>query len=156
MADVDIELTLQGGEIQDNGRRCDPGSTLQGWARLTPEGTANCRRVVARLEWHTEGTGDRDDGCIGEVELATGPLAGPLIQSFTLTVPQQPWSYTGHYINIIWQVSVVVDIPLGLDITAEERIVVAPAVWPRLTPQQLGERTGQGQDRMDQSGRDLA
>jgi len=50
----------------------------------------------------------------------------------------------------------VVDIPLGLDITAEERIVVAPAVWPRLTPQQLGERTGQGQDRMDQSGRDLA
>ena len=34
--------------------------------------------------------------------------------------------------------------------------VVAPAVWPRLTPQQLGERTGQGQDRMDQSGRDLA
>ena len=86
----------------------------------------NCRRVVARLEWHTEGSGDRDDGCVGEVEVATGPLAGPLVQSFTLTVPQQPWSYTGHYIDIIWQVSVVVDIRVGLDITVEEPIVVAP------------------------------
>jgi hypothetical protein len=126
MATVDIELTLHGGEVHEGGRRYDPGSTVQGWARLTPEGTVNCRRVSARLEWHTEGTGDRDQGCASESEILNGPLAGPLVQSFTLTAPQQPWSYTGRYIHIIWRVVVAVDIQFAADITADEQIVVAP------------------------------
>ncbi len=134
MADVDIELTLQGGEVGDGGRRYEPGSTVQGWARLTPVGTVDCRRVVVRLEWHTEGRGDRDQGCADEVELASGPLSGPLVQSFTLTVPQMPWTYAGDYINIIWRVLVVVDIRLAFDIRAEAPIVAAPRRAGRLPP----------------------
>jgi hypothetical protein len=132
MADVDIELTLQGGEVGDGGRRYEPGSTVQGWARLTPEGTVDCRRVVVRLEWHTEGRGDSDKKCADEVELASGPLSGPLVQSFTLPVPQQPWSYAGHYIHIIWRVLVVVDIPFSRDIRTEAPIAVAPRRTGRL------------------------
>src|SRR6266581_389261 len=116
MAHVDIELTLQPGEDQADPRRYEPGSTIRGWARLTPDGTVHCRRVVARLEWHTEGRGDRDQECADEVELASGSLVGPLAQGFTLALPQQPWSYTGYFINIFWQVTAVVDIPLGHDI----------------------------------------
>jgi hypothetical protein len=139
MADIDIELTLQGGEVGDNRRRYAPGSTIQGRARLTPDGTVDCRRAVVRLEWHTEGRGDRDQGCADEVELASGILPERLDQSFTLTVPQMPWSYDGKYIDIIWQVRVVVDIPHGFDSRAEAPIVVAPrragtlpAVPPRI------------------------
>jgi hypothetical protein len=134
MADVDIELTLQGGEVGDGGRRYEPGSTVQGWARLTPEGTVDCRRVVVRLEWHTEGRGDRDQDCADEVELVSGPLSAPLDQSFTLTVPQMPWTYAGNYIDIIWRVLVVVDIPLAFDIKAEAPIVAAPRRAGRLPP----------------------
>ena len=54
------------------------------------------------------------------------------VQSFTLTVPQMPWSYAGYYIHIIWQVRVVVDIPLTIDIGAEAPIVVAPRRADRL------------------------
>jgi hypothetical protein len=131
MANVDIELTLQGGAVEGDGRRYDPASTVQGWARLTPDGTVNCRRVLARLEWHTEGRGDRDVECVDEVELASGSLVGTLVQGFTLAVPQQPWSYAGDLIKICWRVIVVVDVPFGHDITAEEPIVVA---WWRALP----------------------
>src|SRR6266498_2764623 len=126
MADIDIELTLQGGEVDDGERRYAPGSTIQGRARLTSDGTVECRRVMVRLEWHTEGRGDRDQRCADEVELASGILPERLDQSFTLTVPQLPWSYDGNYIDIIWQVRVVVDIPLWIDSRAEAPIIVAP------------------------------
>jgi hypothetical protein len=126
MANVNIEITLQDGEVGDRPRRYEPGSTLRGWVRLTPEDIVNANRVVVRLEWHTEGRGDRNHGSAGEVQLATGPLSGPLVQPFTLTVPHDPWSYTGHYITIIWAVVVVVDVRHARDIRHEEPIVVAP------------------------------
>ena len=126
MANVNIELTLHGGEVEGAQRRYDPGSTVQGWVRLTPNGDVDSDRAVVRLEWHTEGRGDRDQGRADEVELARGPLSGPLVQSFTLTLPHLPWSYAGHYINIIWRVLVVVDIRFARDIRLEQPIAVAP------------------------------
>jgi hypothetical protein len=126
MSNVKIELTLQGGEVEGRRRRYDPGSTVQGWVRLTPDGSVNSDRVMAWLEWHTEGRGDRDQGRADEVEVLKGPLSGSLVQSFTLTLPALPWSYAGHYINIIWQVLVVVDIRFARDIRLEEPIAVAP------------------------------
>jgi hypothetical protein len=133
MDDVDIELALQGGEVE-NGRRCyEPGSTVQGWTQLRPHGPVDCHRVVARLEWHTEGHGVTDQECVDEIELVSGRLSGPLVRNFTLTVPQQPWSYTGRYINIRWRVLVVVvakplDVSemFNVDPSAEAPIVVAP------------------------------
>jgi hypothetical protein len=49
-----------------------------------------------------------------------------LVQSFALTVPDAPWSYAGHYVNIVWRVLIVVDIRFGRDIRHDEPIVVAP------------------------------
>jgi hypothetical protein len=133
MADVDIELALQGGEVEGGRRHYEPSSPVRGSVRLTPHDTVDCRRVVTRLEWHTEGTGDRDRECVDETELVTGPLSEPVDRRFTLTVPRQPWSYSGRYLNIIWHVGVMVDIPLAKNISAEEQIIVAPrrATTPR-------------------------
>jgi len=124
--DVDLELTLQGGEVEEGGRRYEPGSSIQGWARLTPNGPVECRRVTAHLEWHTESQGHPERDRADEVELLRGPLSGSLLQRFTLTVPWQPWSYHGYYINIVWQVGVVADIPHWGDIGIEEIILIAP------------------------------
>jgi hypothetical protein len=129
MADVDIELTLQGGEVSGGRRRYEPGSAVHGWLRLTPREDVNCRRLLARAEWHTEGRGDRDGDCVAEVELAEGDLSAgtPVIQEFSLTLPSEPWSYAGHYINVIWEVIVVVDTPFARDVIRKRPIVVAPA-----------------------------
>jgi hypothetical protein len=131
--DIDVELTLQGGEIEEGGRRYEPGSSIQGWARLTPNGTVECRRVTAHLEWHTESQGNLERDRADEVELLRGPLSGSVTQRFTLTSPWQPWSYTGYSINIVWQVGVVADIPHGGDIGVEEMILIAPRRAGRLT-----------------------
>jgi hypothetical protein len=131
--DVDVELTLQGGEVEEGGRRYEPGSSIQGWARLTPNGTIACRRVTAHLEWHTESQGRPERDRADEVELLRGPLSGSVTQRFTLTAPWQPWSYTGYYINIVWQVGVVADIPHWGDIGVEEIILIAPRRAGRLT-----------------------
>jgi hypothetical protein len=130
MADVNIEITLHGGEVEGPPHAYAPGSTVRGWVRLTPDGTIDTNRVVVRLQWHTEGRGDRNVGRAGEVEVATGPVSMELVQPFTLTVPHEPWSYAGHFINIIWAVLVVADVRHGRDIRHEERIVVAPRGQP--------------------------
>lgn len=136
MPDLDVEIKLQGGAIEHGTRHYEPETEIEGCARLTPERSVDARRVVARLQWHTEGRGDRDKARPDEVELASGPLTEPLVRNFTLSVPQQPWSYTGELINIIWQVVVVVDIPHAFDIHAEETIVVAPRRLARPTTTQ--------------------
>jgi hypothetical protein len=162
VAEIGIDLALQGGEVE-NGRRCyEPGSTVQGWTRLTPHAPVDCHKVAARLEWHTAGRGEPDQECADEVNLWSGRLSGPLVRDFTLTVPQQPWSYAGHYINIMWMVRVVV-VAIPLDVsdfltvepTRDEPIVVAPrrattlsmpppsvSVPPDVTPTRRAKKRG--------------
>ena len=71
-----------------------------------------------------------EDGCLlpRQVEIAQGNLVAntPIVQSFAFNLPAEPWSFAGHYINIIWQVEVIVDIPLGVDLHAEQPFVMAP------------------------------
>lgn len=128
MADIDFELTLRDGEVSGGRRHYLPGSAVHGWVRLTPHEDVNCNRVLARLEWHTEGRGDRDQDCVAEVVLAEGDLSAntSVIQEFNLTLPSEPWSYAGHYINVIWEVIVVVDLPFARDVIRKEAVVVAP------------------------------
>jgi hypothetical protein len=66
------------------------------------------------------------------------------VRNFSFTVPQQPWSYAGHYLNMMWRVAVVVEaIPFGLsdmltdNPSRDEPIVVAPrraATLPTVPP----------------------
>lgn len=128
MADIDIELTLQGGEVSGRWRRFEPGSAVRGWIRLTSRDDVSCDRVLARLEWHTEGRGDRDRDRVAEIGLAGAKLTAnsTVIRDFTLSVPNDPWSYAGHYVNIIWEIIVVADIPFARDVIRKEPIVVAP------------------------------
>ena len=65
---------------------------------------------------------------MGELQISQGNLTAgtPLAQAFALDLPREPWSFAGHYVSIVWDVRVIVDIPLGTDLEAIQPIIVAP------------------------------
>ena len=128
MAKVDFELRLEGGETEGAFRRYTPGSTISGAVHIFPGQKINARRILARLQWHTEGRGDRNSGVAREEVLAEGLLTPAIPQSFdfSFTTPREPWSYAGHYINIIWELQIVIDIPWASDEVFSSRFILAP------------------------------
>jgi hypothetical protein len=129
MASADIRITLSGGEPVGGALRFDPGGTMQVAVQIVPQDTINAKQAKAVVEWHTEGRGDQDSGIALEVPLAQGSLAAgmPIQQTFNVVLPKEPWSYAGHYINIIWLLKVTIDIPFSPDINAAQPFVLAPA-----------------------------
>ncbi len=131
MANATIQITLNGGEmLPGNILRFDPGGLMSGSVQIVPQDNINAKSVYVRLEWHTEGRGDRDHGQVMEAHIGGGNLSAnqPLVQSFNFRLPQEPWSFSGHYINIIWMIKVVIDIPFSPDINAAQVFVLAPKV----------------------------
>lgn len=129
MASADIRFTLSGGEAVGGLMRFEPGGVLQGNVQVIPQEDIKCNSVRIRLQWHTEGRGDRDEGLAAEIPMAqqgTLQANAPLSQQFNIILPKAPWSYAGHYINIIWELKVTIDIPLAPDINAAQPFVLAP------------------------------
>ena len=128
MAKAAIQVSLRGGEDLSGMMRFDPGGRLEGVVQVLPDSNIRAKKVMVQLTWHTEGRGTRAEGTAGQVEIAQGNLVAntPIVQSFAFNLPAEPWSFAGHYINIIWQVEVIVDIPLGVDLHAEQPFVMAP------------------------------
>jgi hypothetical protein len=129
MSRADFEITLQGGEADGSYLRYKPGETMQGSVQVTPQRDMNCRHLFVRLVWQTEGRGDRDRGVGGEIDLFQGQLrAGtPRYHSFHFSLPDEPWSYAGHYINIVWQVEVSIDLAMTVDPRAAKPFILVPA-----------------------------
>lgn len=118
LGDDQISITLTGWGAQTAGIAAfRPGDFVQGAVQITPEKDLRCRHFWVRLRWHTEGRGDRDEGLGAEQDLYQGHLkAGvPVTYSFHLRAPDEPWSYAGHYIQIVWEIAASVDVPLGVD-----------------------------------------
>jgi hypothetical protein len=127
MSAASFEIELRGGETGGALMRFRPGETLQGSVRITPLSDLQARHVYVRLLWHTEGRGDRDQAIITEQDMFQGQLkAGvPVYYSFHFALPQQPWSYAGHYVNIVWEVETTVDLSLARDPRAQQPFVLA-------------------------------
>jgi hypothetical protein len=125
---VDFQWNVLGGESADGGTRFDPGSTLEGTVILTPQTDLNCSGVKIRLEWHTEGRGDRDRKTAGEIVAFRGVLPGGqlVVLPFRFTLPSQPWSYSGFYINILWELVADVDLPLAINPKSRYPILLRP------------------------------
>jgi hypothetical protein len=106
-----------------------PGESISGSIQITPQESLKCRHLYARLRWFTEGRGDTDKKVIAEQDLHQGELrAGvPFYSRFQFRLPSEPWSYTGHYINIIWEVEVVIDMALARDPRQGLRFILAPS-----------------------------
>jgi len=128
MANAEFQITLREGEPAGALMRYAPNGVVRGEVRLTAHEPVNCRGAYLRLMWHTEGRGDRDEAKLDEIVLATGAMpAGAHIQrAFEFRLPQMPWSFAGEYVNIIWEIVGVVDLPLAVDIVAREPFILAP------------------------------
>lgn len=128
MADAVVQFTLEGGTHEGGLMRFEPRSRLNGTVTVTPGKDIRAKRVYAQLQWHTEGRGDRDEGVAAAVAFNDAQLRAnmPMVGRFTFDLPEAPWSFAGHYINIVWEILLVVDIPLATDIRASQPFIMAP------------------------------
>src|SRR3712207_5153293 len=121
MSNAFIEITLHGGETVeedvDDLQRYVPGGTVRGSIRVTADADVSCKHLWARLQWHTEGRGDRDEGGVAEQDLFQGKLPArvPTSYDFAFTLPHEPWSYAGHLVSVVWEIAVSLDVPWGVD-----------------------------------------
>jgi hypothetical protein len=128
MSSASFEIEIRGGEVDGELVLFRPGETLQGSVRITPDEDLKARHVYVRLQWHTQGRGDRDESIIKEQDLFQGMLrAGtPVYYSFHFRLPEHPWSYAGHYVNIVWEIETSIDLALARDPVANRFFIIAP------------------------------
>ena len=128
MAEVEFVLSFSPSDSTGQIPVFHPGASIGGTIQVTPQENLNCRHLFARLRWYTEGRGDMDMQVLAEQDLHQGELrAGvPFYSRFQFRLPMQPWSYTGHYVNIIWEVEAVIDLALARDPRAGLRFILAP------------------------------
>jgi len=96
-----------------------PGDPVSGkilWALDRPPG-----KIFLSLGWWTEGRGSKDAKVEAELEWETSAVAGE--EAFTFTLPDTPYSFSGHLVSLKW----------GLELTAAkgadkqvQEIVVSP------------------------------
>jgi hypothetical protein len=125
--DIDCHFELKGGDRRGPVTIYAPGDRVSGSVRLAPQADIPCRSVTLQLEWHTEGKGDRDQQIIHEKTLHQGNLRmGSLVgDNFVFQLPEGPVSYAGQLINIIWTITIKVDVPRAKDATFQEPFIVA-------------------------------
>lgn len=128
MADANIQITLLNADMLGGMPNYEPGSMVQGTVYMTPQEDIKCNHLWVRLWWHTEGRGTRAEKVIEQIDIAQGVLSAqtPISRSFSFNTPREPWSYAGHYISIVWEVKVTIDIPLATDVNQSLPFVLAP------------------------------
>ncbi len=128
MAKADFLITLHGGDLDGEWPHFAPGSTLAGSVQIVTDSDVRANHVWVRLQWHTEGRGDTDQGRAAELDVFQGVLTArtPYTYGFNFALPREPWSYAGHYINIIWEVVAEIDVPMAPDLRHRQVFILAP------------------------------
>jgi hypothetical protein len=123
----DLRVELHGGEGAGHRMRFDPGSTLSGRVRFTPDRDLRCI-ILVRLRWYTQGRGDPDGEEIAEMNVFQGTLQRgiPTAHDFEFALPREPWSFTGHLIRIIWEFEAEVEVAFAFNPKVQHVIVLAP------------------------------
>jgi hypothetical protein len=125
---VAFEVRLSGGQPEGDLLRYDPGEEIAGTATIVTDSDLRCNHLYVRLQWHTEGRGDRDEGIIAQDDIFQGMLTSgaPVTHEFRFTLPRSPWSFAGHYVSIVWAIQVSIDVPLARDPVYSHPFVLAP------------------------------
>lgn len=127
--DSPIRIRLKG---EDGTMRFPPGEQIAGLVEIFPESTIRCQGVEIRVLWYTEGKGRRNEGVVETWRFDINQITPEqgFSEGFTVSLPSAPWSYAGHFINIVWAVHVKIDIALSPDINREARFLLLPADLP--------------------------
>lgn len=128
MSKVDIDIQMSGGESTYAAPLFRPGDTLKGTVTIYPNENVSCRSIEIHLKWQTEGRGTRYEEVIEEVKVFEGELqqSMPASYDFRFVLPNEPWSYEGHYVSVVWGVFVKIDVPRAKDIHQTANFVLQP------------------------------
>lgn len=128
MAKADIQIGFRNAAQAHGVWRFHPMEFVQGTVTVIPDSDVNCKHLYVRLEWHTEGRGTQFRQKIQEMDVFQGSLQANMPRSFEFDfqLPEEPWSYEGHYISIIWAIAVQLDVPWGRDVKSEEPFLLLP------------------------------
>ncbi len=123
-----VEIVFQNGENLDGFYRFRPRETVKGTVTIRPDRNINCNHLYIRLEWHTEGRGTRFSQKVAEMDVFQGTLAQGIARTFDFefTIPKKPWSFEGHYVSVVWNVQVQIDIPMARDVNESAVFLVEP------------------------------
>lgn len=123
-----FRVQIDGGEVVDGLPFFEPLQEVRGRVEVAVDSAVECRGLAVRLIWYTEGRGDEDKGVLDEVSIYQGRLTEgyPVSGAFAFRLPNEPWSFGGHYISVVWAIEVQVDVPMGRDLTYRERLVMRP------------------------------
>jgi len=122
----ELRILLQG--EQKNFR---VGETVEGVAGWRLEKAP--RSVELRLFWFTRGKGTEDVGVVRKMRFdAPQQEEG---RKFSFTLPEEPWSFSGQLISLIWALELVAE-PGGH--TARVELVVSPTGQEILLHQNAG------------------
>ncbi len=105
--------------IKDDRDIFAPGETVEGeiaWQTDSPP-----KKIYLRLFWFTRGKGTEDVGMVSETVFDRPPASGT--RTFTIPLPQSPYSFSGHLVSLIWALELSMD---GSDQTAVKEIVLSP------------------------------
>ena len=129
-ADIFVEFTNGTTNPSAPGLPCYlPGENAVGIIEITPAEDIACKKLLVRLKWRTEGRGDTDQEVMSEVDAFSGTLSAGIVKSipFRFLLPNEPWSYAGHYINIVWGIEIDVDVPWKVNLRHFAAFILAPA-----------------------------
>ena len=129
MATAIIEVSLADDQADGAMRSFHPGETIRGTVQVTPETELTCKHLHIRLAWHTEGQGTRDSQSVAQIDVFQGTLPPriPNHYDFAFALPNAPWSYAGHYINIVWEIEVDIDVPWATNPKQSYPFILTPA-----------------------------
>jgi hypothetical protein len=128
MAKADIQVEIRNAEKEYGAWRLRPTEFVQGMVTVIPDSEVKCKHLYVRLEWHTEGRGSQFRQKVAEQDVFEGTLRANIPRSFAFDfqLPEEPWSYEGHYISIVWAIVVQLDVPWSRDVKAEESFLLLP------------------------------
>lgn len=115
--------------LQDHRTNFRPGEIIQGAALW--ESAKAPKRAEVRLLWFTQGKGTTDTETVASEEFPN-PLPGDT-RTFTFTVPDAPYSFSGRLISLIWAVELVLEDEdqfqrLSITVTPDGQEVSIPAI----------------------------
>ena len=106
--------------LRDDRRHFRPGDTVEGvagWRRDQPPGS-----VELRLFWFTRGKGTEDVGLVNQIRFEAPQMEEG--RRFSFTLPNEPWSFSGELVSLIWALELVVQ---PGDHSSRVELVVSPS-----------------------------
>jgi hypothetical protein len=92
-------------DLGDGGQSYKPGDSIRG--RVTWQVDDEPQSAELRLFWYTSGKGTQDVETIDSVAFTAPQMNDD--RSFTLSLPRQPFSFSGKLISLVWALELIVE-----------------------------------------------